>query len=365
MANDIFTGLGKTLIYAESTYGTDAVETELQSANALVYQELETVSMTPNLVEVGVNRRRDHMSGVPSKLLKDHLAWEITGPLLGAVTPGTNGPAYEDIFLACGMSETVSGGATFKPTTNINAASVSIYDYQRHADSADSHRLVYGLGARGNVSFSFNSTTEEAKYTASMLSANVPESTDTANFNIWSEDLGFFDSSGVVQLEKDGATDPTHTAGEAIAAGNCILNQTGILTVDSQQIEITGITLDMGITTTAKQVQGDSNGVLTSKVLCLRTGRIGGAIEVAETGAGFEKLIDLLLSASQVSATYVLNNGSTGADRITLTIPKLQIVSVGAGDSAGFGTWNFGYACNANDAYVGDDDFTLVYDAVP
>lgn len=371
MANDLFTNYTTTMIYEESAYGTDAVDTVVQAdAAALVFQELESVGPTLDITYVEPVRRRNHQSGIPHKPIKNNIGWSIAGPILGAVAPGTTpNPAIRELFKSAGLAEALSGGtsATYTPTVNANTASASIWHFARMADTADTHRMIYGVGMRGNIDFLFNSATDEAKFQYDGVSANFPDSSDAANFNGWSEDLAFFNSSGELLRGKDGAllTPSPYASGEAFAAGACVLNQTGVLTVDSQAVEITGINLNLNWSVNVKQVQGDTNGVLTSKVFLTRGGRIGGTIEVAETGAGFEKLIDLMLSGAEVSATYVLNNGTTGSDRITLTIPTLQVQTGTSGDNSGLGTWSFPFFCNENNSVTGDDDFTLVWDQVP
>lgn len=362
MANDLFSNYGKAVFLTETTYNTDAVAAAQAANTDMTFQELTSISVEPVIVNVDKSRIRDHFSGVAHcPPLPSHLAVNVTGPILGATNPGNAGgesPVSEAIWRACGLVRIVDTGvySLFRPDMRVNQFSSSMHYWRRVADEAE-YRMTYATGLRGSMSLNFDNITGEATYSASMLSANFPTSSDTAEFVMgWSKELAFWDQSSL-ELGKDGDS-ITYTGIHRDASGACVTNHTGVLTVDGQAVECTGLTIDLGLSISPKQTTGSSS--LTTKVVSVRDlgSRIQGTLSVAETGAGFDKLIGLIMSGAQVELTYVLNTAST--DVITVTIPKLQMRTMSESEANGLAAWSFGWAANA-DTVEGDDGIAIRY----
>ena len=80
---------------------------------------------------------------------------------------------------------------------------MTVYRWLRGAEAYKS-RLQYALGVRGNLELNF-SLGQEATWTFTGESANLPESTDAASFDQGvSESLAFFDANGLIDKSKIG-----------------------------------------------------------------------------------------------------------------------------------------------------------------
>ncbi len=364
MANDMYFNRGRLLALTEATYGTDAVAAALTAGDALAYNEARSVSITPALDRIKTTRTRSSMSGVPDAVLKNHSIVEIEHPITGPGAAGTT-PSYAALLKAALFTETVSAGTsvTYKPGTTQGAGtSLTAYHWTRMVEEYR-FRLAYATGVRGNLGFNFG-LDDEAFLTFSGLGANFPEDSSAAsNPHFWSEDLAFFDASGNVALGADGAA-ATTLGDETYADRGKMIPRSMTVTAGGTVVELAGFNLNLNLTAQPKRITGADP--VTSKVLLGRapSDNVTAEATLAETGTGFEKLVDTWLSAGEIAVSLVLSNTT---DRLTVTMPKVQVDTLAIQDSNGFAQWTVPLVLSGDygASILGDNDLTWVYDAAP
>jgi hypothetical protein len=352
--------LGRTLILSESTYGTDAIDLANNLAVARTYMDFRSVNIAPKQTAVQTQRVRGSGSAEAYSLVKDGQTITIEGALTGAIAVGTTEyPHFADLLNAAGLSETLvpNTSATYAPSTT-QQSSMTVYHWMRSVESYK-WRMQYCTGVRGNMTFNFP-LRSEATYTFTGEADNYPDTSDTANFNAGiSDELAFFDTSGLIDLDKTGSA-IVYTGSEAYADDPKMIVDNITITVDSQAFQCSSATFNLN--RTVKLVEAITGTPTTAKVLSLYENPETVDFVLEESAAGFEKVLALMMSGSEVSATIVLSRGS-GNDKITFTFPKLQVVTPTAQDSGGIKAWSVNCQCNGDygSSILGDNSFTIVW----
>lgn len=357
---------GVAVVQSETTEGTDAIDTILQTGTgSLDYQSFQTMEITPITQIREYDAIRPAFSGLPHALIRDHMAVTIEGYLNGAENPGNAGgeaPHYAAVLKAAGLSETISSGvsATYKPDSAMGTPMSAYRLWTNTTQTAGALRLAYALGVRGNLNVNLVAG-EFARFTFEGLGANFPESSDTAAFKGYSDDLSFLNGgNGRIDLDKTGSA-VTLSGVEYDDAGRFVVRSVA-LTIDSVTFPLASLNLN---TNMQPQPSNTMNGSqLARQIILAPQGRAGGNMELNETGTAFEKVLTLALNASEVSATAVMDNGT---DQLTLTIPKLQVGYPTPTDNGGIRAWTVGYFCNGDYAssVMGDNEYTWLYEAAP
>lgn len=365
MASDhLLTNQGACLIASEGTYNTDAIDGNLGGSNTYTFQAFTQCDLQPVLNVVEFPEIRQSFDAVAHKVLNDHLSVNIAGTVRGATNPGNAGgeaPHWAPLLKAAGLSETISSGvsATYAPSTQ-QTAGMTCYRYIRNAEDG-SYRMIYGTGIRLGLSFNF-AVGAPVTYTATGLSANMPESSDTANFNGWSDDLAFFNSSGEIILDKDGSTAITPTLVTAqYDTRPPLICESITATVNSVTYPLASLSFNTN--KGANPIRTINNSNQTSKVLLMPTDRPGGTGQLLQSAAAYEDLVSNALDATEIALSVVCSNGT---DRLTFTASKTQLYMPSPGDSGGVLAWSFDY--RANGVYTnpsGNDAYYIVFDAAP
>ncbi len=357
---------GRSLIELETTYGTDAIDLANNLAVNRTYQDFRTVEVVPNTIPVEVQRVRGSGSPVAGDILLDSQSVTIEGALAGAVGvggAGTEAPAFAALLKAAGLSETIvaSTSATYQPTTTIDQ-SISMYHYKRDLEFYQ-FRLLVLTGLRGSLSMTFT-LDDEATYTFEGIANNLPVDSTTADFKWISDSLAFFDSSGLIDLDKTGSA-IVYTGSEAYADDPKLIVNNITVTVDGQDLCLSELTLNMNRVNT--QVRAIKGATTTAKVLNLFDAPITLDMTLAESSDGYDKLLDLWINSSEVAATVTASLG-TGNDRVRLEIPKLQVLAAPSMSDNG-GTVAHSFTARLSGDYGsnirGDNDFQLIWDAAP
>lgn len=357
MASDHLLNLeGLVLTESEGTYNTDAIDGNLGGANDYYYQAYKSAELLP-VVQLIENREiRASFDGIPHDLIKDHLSVSLSADCRDAPTPGTDGPRWGAELKAAGLSESISSGAQYAPSTT-QTAGMTVYRFHRNAEDGN-YRLIYATGVRGSLELSF-AIGQPVNRTFTGLSANFPDTADTADFNGWSNDLAFIDSSGKIILDKDGSTAIAATSGTvAYDTGARFICQSITVTVDAVTYPLNALTFSTGKQATPVQTMNGSQ--IASKILCIPSGRPGGNMVLAQSAAAYENMLANWLGASEVSLT--VNATSADGGTMALTSSDLQFYAPQPQDNGGVKAYSVDYRLNgayANPA--GDDAYEIAF----
>lgn len=331
----------------ESTYGVDRVDALLAANADISYQDsITNITLTPEVVDLPVARACASFSGTPSERLVVGLGADIEFYVTDAVNPGVSGgeaPRNRGLYQVARLVETITGSTSAKyiPTSG-DYKSASIYYYLRNT-SDDFWRMTYLLGFRGNLSL----TMQEKSHVTGSLNGkciSYPDETyaataSTADYRLWSKPLPFFDANGAPALDKNG--DAITYTGTASKDMSRVLNTGNLKFIaDGIEIPIRSASLNQNYSLVAQEQSGATP--LTSYVDLLRASdaRAGGDAQIAETGDGYRKAVELLHNANEVSASFELLGPTT---KYEIIIPKLQVVAMAEGENSGWREWTVSY----------------------
>lgn len=362
MTTELLTRQAKIIQAREGTYGTDAIDLQTNKTAARRYEAYTNVQVTHN----GDFRERaivrPSFSNNRGQFARRNQTWTIEGLLPAPETAGDAPLGFADLLIASGMAEALVDNTTATYTLSTTAtAGLTLYHYMRHVDSYV-WRMTYGLGVRGNTVIS-GSVRDYATFAFTGESINYPyATTGNALYKGWSRDLAFFDTDGTILLDKAGATITTYTGVETMDDPvGLFLEPDSVLTIDSVAFPISQFTLDLGNVVKVKEATSATEGVagvwITGRNVTLN-------VTLEQSGAAFEKAMDLLHADSEVSATLVLTDGTgTGGTKVTFTMGKLQVRNVeGPADAEGLANWTIPLQANADwSNELGDNELTIVW----
>ena len=356
------------LIARESPYATDAVETLLTTATAeMIYQDFESGAELNNiLTPVQIDRARGSASGVAQpKPVPDRSEFSAVCALTGRrgadfAVPET--PHYGDLLVACGFKENVSGGAAvYTPDTKAQG-SISCYQITHDLDSANA-RLEWATGIRCNPVFRF-ALNQEAKV----------EVTGQGRYgnDIISDAAAYTNAStGALALLKDGSTAVTARSGagkEVYADGPILVCTSMTITAGGETLCISELEIDMGWTVDTKPCMGAQSNLREAYLTRAADAAAGGSFNLMDSGAAFNLLRDRFLDATEIAMSIVLvaGDGSAGSERLTISLPKIQIGAMTKGASGNARTYTVPFRANGTwTTLAADNDISLTFDVVP
>lgn len=354
-------GQGRVLIASEGTLGTDAIDLANNLATARVYLDVDSITWTPNAIPVDVNRVRGSASSEAHGVVLDNQKIDLVTPWSGAIAVGTTEyPNFAALMKCTGHTETLvsSTSATYKPST-APGAGVSMYYWQRDGE-AYTFRLHYGVGIRGQLSQVECNLDQEAKATWELYAANLPDASgDTANFQGGiSEDLAFFDSSGLIDLDKTGSA-IIYTGAETYDDAPKFICKGMTVTIDSQTMICSSVT--MRFPRTIKIVRAVTGDPTTVKIVTVPQPPTLDFV-LQEGNAGYEKIVDRLPTGTEVAGSVLLDNGS-GNDQCLISYPKLQVRGASRSEDGGYVAHSI--SCIGRGDYgssiLGDNDYSIVW----
>ncbi len=362
--SQILSGRRRCVVASESSEGTDAVAALLTTNTAdIVYQEVTDPMIAPGRIVVPLSRTRGSHSGAAHDTVPNVAAFTGTFPLTGREGSGAGEeePTYAAILAAMNLKKTVvsSTSATYNPATVAQSA-LSAYVWHRNADDAN-YRLHTTRGVRGTGTFNFTNNTE----------ANLSFEGQGLYDDELSDPAAFFGSDGAVALLKDGSTAVTaRSTGTESYANNAsrLICRNMTITVNGNSWGVTETTLALNWTVDLIDVATGTAGV--SQVLLVRgdDARISGSFNLKDGSTALTDMLTQYKSAGEVALSIVLTagDGSSGSARLTLTAPKLQIGIPSGSADGGVLVHAVPFFLNGDwSDLAGDNDFSLVYDAVP
>lgn len=366
MSNELSSQRMRVLLAAESTYGTDAVETVLTTTTEdIIYQEVDEPTATPERALVEFARARASASG------NKHRTVEVRAPVSGSfpmtgrrgAAAGQEAPIWDPLAGAMSLNKAVvaSTSCTYTLST-LQQAACTWYQYHRQLES-DDWRLVVVTGVRGTSEITFGLDEE-----------TIINFTGTGLYQQVLSDRAEYFSAGTLaaNLLKDGLTSVSARTGgatEFIADQDTILGRALSITVDGVVFPLQSLSLALNWTQSEIRTLNASTGV--TKVLNTRasTGaRVGGSFSLIDGADALDKLLDLYEDGSEVAFDCVAtsNQGTSGDDRITLNAPKCQLGVFSTGDSDGVMTFDVPYFFNGDfSSLAGDNELSLTIDVVP
>lgn len=359
MANGLLLSQNERILWAsESTYDTDAVEAILTDGDTdIIYQQARNVEITTEGETVHVPRPRGSASGNKHGFIKGRCAVSMEVPLLPFVGTTEQVPHYDAVLKAAGFVPDLGTAteSTYSPSTK-QSDSMTLYKFYRSAET-DNWRLqvVTGLRLTGTVTINTNG---EA-YLSLEGGGTYYSLSDPAEF--------FDPATGAIALLKDGLTAVTArvSGSEEIADQDPLVNINLTLTVDATERTMSALELDFAWTVT--QVQATTGSATTVKHVLTRSNedsRMSGSFSLADyTDTEINSLIDDFEAASEIAGSLVLGGVESGDDRITLTMPKMQIGIGSMSDSDGVYSFDWPFMLNGDwSDLAGDNELTIKYD---
>lgn len=355
------------VVAKEATYGTDAVNTLLTTAtDEIVYQDFESGAELNNiLTPVQIDRARGSASGVKQPPpVKDRCELSAVVALTGRKGDGfavPESPHYAALLQACGLKESIAGGAAvYTPDTSAQG-SITCYQYTHDLDSNNA-RLELGTGIRCNAVFRFALNAEakvevtgQGRYGDAMIS-------DAAAF--------FNASTGALAKLKDGSTNVTARSGgglERYADGPILVCTAMTITAGGETLCLSELEIDLGWTTDVKQCMGAASTLREVYLTRGADGRVSGSFNIMDSGTAFDLLRDRFVDADEIAMVIVLaeGDGSTGSARLTISLPKIQIGALTKGASGNARTYSVPFYANGDWTNLnGDNEISLTYDEI-
>jgi hypothetical protein len=361
----LYTNLGRVYALAESTYGTDAINAAITANSDITYYDVMSIDIVPSVANIENARVRGSGDSEAHSRINNNQTVTITGALTGATNVGNAGgetPHWADLIEAAGMAETVvsATSAAYNVATTAQTA-VTVYHWRRAAESYK-YRGQYATGVRGNMSFSFSLNTP-ATYTFEGQSNNMPESSDTANYQQGvSEELAFFDANGLIDLRLTTGASVVYTGSEAYADDPKFLPTSITATLNSVSLQASSINYNLNREVVAiQEITGTPN---VAKVLS-NPGTPTIEVVLTESAAGYEQVLALAKSGAEVAWSHTQSLGS-GNDQITFSAPKVQVDATGPVRQANGSVigHSFRLLCRGNYAssILGDNSLLVTFD---
>jgi len=366
MPNQLSADRIKVLSALETTYGTDAVEALFTDPTAdLIYNELATPLVDPERQIVEFDRARGSQSGNAHRTVEVQSTVSTTIPLTGlrGNTATDSVPTWEAFARSMGLRVTnaANGTRTYAPGTT-QQGSLTFYQWHRQLAS-DEWRLVYSTGVRGSGEIVFAIDEE-----------TVINFSGTGLYQgVFSPRTQFFSpTTGAAALLKDRTTAVTArtTGDEFDAKEDPILGRCMTVTVNGIVFPITALSLNLNWTLALVRTLNACNGV--SEVLLTRPSvgsRIGGSFSLLDGEDAFDEMMARYEDGAEVGLEVeaTSRDGSSGASRLSLSAPNLQIGRVPApGNSDGLVSFDVPFFLNGDFTNpLVDNDFAMTLDFVP
>lgn len=295
----------------ETTYGTDAAPT-----GALNAVRAKNVRISPM---EGQDLSRDldmptmgNQGTIPADL---HMRLEFDVELAPSGVVGT-APAFGDLLRACGLAQTIAAGVsvTYNP---VSSGHESITHYFQLGGT-----LWKMVGARGNVTFTFNA-----------------QQTPIMSFSF----VGLFEAPSE-------ATRPTplYTAWrKPIIVSD---TNTPVHTVNGVSLVVKEFSLDLGNQLEPRFLMGQHSIMFTDRAEM---------IEAKVNAVPMNTFNPFALALAQTEVPVILTHGLTAGNRVTINAPLAQMQrTAGLEDSQGIVEWPLRLAPQMN---AGNDQFTIVF----
>lgn len=330
---------------AESTYGTDAVDTILDADGAITWQQFDKGgTIEPSSTFYAQNQARFFMDPLAGALIKQGSSVSIPFQFVGKESSAGDPPVYSALLKAAGMTETISvaTSATYTPTTRF-AGSASVYKYL--ADLEDTNeRLVYTTGVVGGLQIS-GALDGELMGQFDGLGNRWPQLSNAA---------AYVDSSDQPILLSDGSTATTSTASWSTKAPMICV----------------GLTVTLGGTSyPISQFSFATNPTLTAKRTITNSGNTD--VRIFITGYAPTLSFTLMDGATAYNAALAAFAADTeldtnieitdGTDTIHFDFPKAQLTANPAmSDNGGLAAWEI--QCQTNrSGNTGNDFCSIIY----
>ena len=328
---------GVFIAMPEDNYGTDAIDAALQADDNVTYLSVNSgVSLEPVYEQFEPDRFRSSHDGVEHTQIASHSALEVTGPLKGPRSVGTAGgeaPNYRAFLRAANLKEAIvsATSATYSLQT-ANTDSLSAYLYVRNAEDGN-FRLNHLTGGRGSMTFDF-ATNSEATWSSSIMGLGAAKYTD---------DLAYFDSDGQPAIDLSG-TALTYAGTAALDLAPRMICQSMTLTLGATTYAASTASLDLAWTTTPREAMTASQTV--SKLINTRGSgsRPNGNLAVADAAA-YDDILSKWTESTSAALTIVLSDGT---QKITFSMPSVQLGEPSASDNGGVRNWDIGYFVNGD-----------------
>lgn len=370
MGKDLSTVHRRVLTASESTQGTDAIDIAGNLAVNRTYHSLDAIevvgntTLKPRPVTRGAASRVDHV------MVRNNLGVTASGFITAGRNPGVdNRPHFRDWMVAAGMSEVVNGvvDVTYaRSTTHTNATSV--YDYQRHVDDY-TFRLVKALGVRGNLKGELPAGELATWSFEDGQSVNFPYdkagAVPATDAHLWTNDLAFFDASGLIDLDQNGAS-VVYTGTEEYDETPAMCVESSTCVWGANDYAIKTWTFDLGWTVVPRSRTRASPVV--EEVFLVDNGGVKLNFTLDDAGLDFEEVIRQGLDFSTVAIVTTLTDGTgAGGSRLTVTAPRVQIDWPTLRDDAGLAMFEIPAFANgdASASMRLDNEIEFVWSVTP
>lgn len=345
-----------SLFREQTSENTDAVESALDSGSALVYQDVADMSWDLDAHNDPPERETWSASGHKAPFIKNMASVDIELPLT-AGDGSTAQPFYHMLLKAMNLTEdtSTSNVAVYSPSTR-RVSMATLYQYIRNVENGNS-RLRYMTDFVGSGEINI-STGEEA--TMSITGSGYYSSITT--------DRDYVDSSGNVQLLKDGSS-PTSTPSFSLADKAPLIPKNMTVTFNgpqfgsAQTFHISEFTLDMNWTQDSTDALTNSEGQMNHYNTRGTTDRTQGGFTLVEsTPSNFDNLISSYEAADEMTLNVDLINVGNTSERIEIDIPKAQLGVESEGENGNLMNHEFEFGCDRDTSNLsGDNDFKITY----
>lgn len=366
----------RVIMRPQSNEDEDIIQSDINGASAaspqdIIYQQVKSLEMGPELLNDTPDRIHYSMSGPQNTAVRQRMGVEAEMPLTmgraasDGAAGGDDAPAYAPLLKAANLSEDTSGASTaiYTPKTGRVIPGATIYKYIRNVENGN-ERLRFTHDVLGSIEFSM-SASEEATFSFSGQGFFV----ETGGEHFPEDDF-IDDSDGQLQALKDGSTTVSNgdnvkdAVSGSLASKNPVYPKNMTVTIDGNTYHIGEVTLSLNLSTDPLQVMTAAEGKTKHLNTKGTSDVVEGGFDLLEsTASNFDNLLTDYTTANIPKMVFTLKDIRTGTpEEVKFEVFNCQLLAPEEGDNGNLASHQFNFrAARDLTSLDGDNDFKITY----
>jgi len=356
----------------QASEDSDAVDSNL--GNGVTFQQVNSASLTPELINDTPERHQWSASGPRSTAVRHRMGVEMELPLTMGFSNSSPAPQYHAILKAANFEETINttpspSTATYRPRT-FRVSPLTIYQFIREVEQEQS-RLRFVQDVQGTLEFTLSAGEE-----ASMSFTGQGYFTENTNGDHFPRANFFDNSTGELTLDKD--TNSFTTGTQNLADKDPVIPKEMTVTVtDSNSNSLTSfelgeLTFDVGWSQDPIDTMTATEGKLQHFNTRGPSEGLTGAFDLLNgSTSDFNELLDAYKVAEQIKIEATLTDlRSSNTEKIDFLVPKAQLMTPEESENNNLLGYQFNFRATrdtsgspdiGSNALEGDNDFQITY----
>lgn len=346
-ANFLSSNYKLAMFATEATYGTDQIDIDLNANTDVVYQQVESITITPAATIRRPTTVRATHDNVEHVIIQNGATVSMTGLLTGKESAAGDPPEYAAVLKCCNLDETINASTSaVYNTATIRQSGMTVVAHMFGVDGTES-RLISTTGVQGNISFAFEAN-DFARWSFD----------GTGNsFNVESADLQYFEASTGKPLLDNGGAAITYLGTYGYSSKSPMVCKSMTVTFGGTTYNVSSVNIDVAYSTGTLDTV---NGATTySQVFNTRgdDSPVSGSFTLVSSGADYDDLLSKWPAGTAAAAVFTVTDGT---DTISISVPNMQFGAPGGSDVNGISAYEVPFFGVVNST-AGNDSLTITY----